>query len=108
VQEALRSGEVSIHRASAWLRIPKQQLDQLRLHQNLRGITRTIDALQRSHRLPSGDSLLDLQRIACALAAMGPDQRETVLIAEAKVPGKVLLLSPELFQTLTRQGELQP
>lgn len=108
VQEALRSGEVSIHRASAWLRIPKQQLDQLRLHQNLRGITRTIGSLQRPHRLPPGDSLLDLQRIGCALAAMAPDQREAVLVAEVKVPGKVLLLSPALLQTLTRQGELQP
>jgi hypothetical protein len=108
VQEALRSGEVSIHRASAWLRTPKQQLDQLRLHQNLRGVTRMIGSLQRPHRLPPSDSLLDVQRIAHALAAMSPDQRETVLVAEVKVPGKVLLLSPALLQTLTRQGELQP
>ena len=108
VQEALRSGEVSIHRASAWLRIPKQQLDQLRLHQNLRGITRTINSLQRRHRLPPGDSLLDLQSIARALAAMAPDQSEAVLVAEVKVPGKVLLLSPALRQALTRQGALQP
>ncbi len=108
VLEALRSGEVSIHRASLWLRTPEKQLDQFRLYQNRRGITRTIGSLQRRHRFPPGDGPLDLRRIAGALAAVSPEQRENVFVAEVKIPGNVLLLSPALRQTLTRQGELRP
>ena len=38
---------------------------------------------------------------------MTSEQRQAVLVAEVKVSGKVLLLSPALRQTLTHQGELQ-
>ncbi len=108
VLEALRLGEVSIHRASIWLQAPEKQLDRLMLHQNLRGITKTVHALLNAHRHPAGDGALDLQRIAVALIAMPPEQRAAVLVAEVKIPGNVLLLSPELRLALTSQGELQP
>ncbi len=107
VLEALRSGEVNIHRASVWLKDSEKQLDQLRQYQDLRGIARTIGSLQRLHRLPPGDEPLDLQRIGNALAAMPPEQREAVLVAEIQTPGQVILLSRELLQALTSQGERQ-
>lgn len=106
VLEALRSGEISINRASGWLKVPEKQLDQLRLYQNLRGIARTIGSLQRRHRSVSGGGPLDLGRIASALASVPPEQRENVLVAQVRISGNVLLLSPALLQTLTRQGEL--
>jgi len=105
--QALREGEVSIHRASLWLRTPAKQLDQLRLHQNRRGIARTINMLLRAHHRPASNDEPDLRRIAGALAAMTSEQRQAVLVAEVKVSGNVLLLSPALRQTLTHQGELQ-
>jgi hypothetical protein len=37
-----------------------------------------------------------------------PEERENIFVAEVKIPGNVLLLSPALRQTLTRQGELRP
>ena len=86
VLEALRSGDVNIHRASLWLKTPEKQLDQLRLYQGIRGITRTIGSLQRLHRLSSGDGTLELQRIARALAAMPPEQREVAQIGEIQTP----------------------
>lgn len=106
--EALRSGEISIHRASLWLQRPKQQLEQLRLHQNLRGITRTVDSLLNAYRRPAVGGPLDLQRILGALAAMVPEQKESVLVAVAEIdiPGNVLLLSPSLREALISQGEL--
>jgi len=103
--EALRAGEISIHRASLWLQRPKQQLEQLRLYRNLSGITRTVNTLLQAHCRPAQNGGLDLQRIAGALAAMTPEQKETVLIEEVNIPGSVLLFSREFRHALTRQGE---
>jgi hypothetical protein len=51
--QALREGEVSIHRASLWLLAPATQLDQFWRHQNLRGIARTINTLLRAIDSPT-------------------------------------------------------
>lgn len=106
--DALREGEVSIHRASVWLENPEKQLDQLRLYQSVRGITRTIHSLQRRHRTPSPakDRQLDIQRIGSALAAMDPERKTAVVVGAIQVRGKVLLLSAGLLQALEGQGEL--
>jgi len=107
--EALGEGEVSIHRASVWLRNPEKQLDQLTLHRSLRGITRTIDSLLHRHRIanPAGKGQLDIQRIGSALAAMDTAGRTSVLVGAIQISGKVILLSNELLQALESQGELQ-
>jgi hypothetical protein len=106
--QALREGEVSIHRASLWLRTPAKQLDQLRLHQNRRGITRTINTLLRAHRPPHSarEVQLDIQRIGSALAAMAPERRASVLVGTVQAPGKAMLLTSDLLQALESQGEL--
>lgn len=108
VLQALREGDVSIHRASLWLRTPEGQVDQLRLHRNLRGITRKIDSLLRAHRLSHSakDGDLDLQRIGSALAAMSSERKTSVLVSRIQLPGEVLLLSTALLQALESQGEL--
>ena len=105
--QALREGEVSIHRAWIWLQKPLQQIDQLRLHQNLRGITRQVDLLLRAHRHPAGDEPLDVARILVALAAMAPERTASILVAEIEIPGEALLISAGLRRVLTSQGELQ-
>jgi hypothetical protein len=105
--QALREGEVSIHRAWIWLQKPEQQLDQLRLHQNLRGITHKIDSLLQAHRHPAGDEPLDVARILVALAAMVPERTASILVAEVEVPGEALLVSAGLRRALSGQGELQ-
>jgi hypothetical protein len=108
ILQALREGDVSIHRASLWLRTPGKQDDQLRLHRNLRGMTRKIDSLLRAHRQSNsaGPGDLDVQRIGSALAAMDSRRKTSVLISAIRVPGEVLLLSTELLQALASQGEL--
>jgi hypothetical protein len=107
--EALREGEVSIHRASLWLRSPEKLLDQLTLHRSLRGISSTVDSLLHRHRIShSADTeRLDIQRIASALAAMDTERRNSVLVGAIQTSGKVMLLSNELLQALESQGELQ-
>ncbi len=108
--EALREGEVSIHRASVWLRDPDKQLDQLTLSRSLSGITRKIASLLRRHPLPSprSDGQLELQRVEKALASLDPERRVSVLVSAIQIPGEVLLLSTGLLKALERQGELQP
>jgi len=107
--EALREGEVSIHRASIWVQNPARQLDQLRLYQNRRGITRAIHSLQRRHRLPQNpnEGRLDIQRIANALMVMDSERRDSVLVSEIQLPGHALLLSSGLLKALESQAELQ-
>src|SRR5208337_4095525 len=82
--EALREGEVSIHRASVWLRNPEKQLDQLTLHRSLRGITNTIDSLLRRHRVADPRGQLDIHGIGSALAAMDTERKTSVLIGTIK------------------------
>jgi hypothetical protein len=106
VLDALRTGEVSIHQTSLWLRRPDKQLDELGLRQNRRGISATVDSLLRSHHDAVLDDQLDLQRITAAIAKLHSIQRDSILVAEVKVPGNVLLLSTELRKALTTQGEL--
>jgi hypothetical protein len=108
--EALREGEVSIHRASVWLRNPEKQLDELTLYRNMHGITRDIDSLlhrQRSVTQTAEQGQLGIQRIGRALAAMGAEEKTTVLIGVIQTKGPVILLSNELLRALERQGELQ-
>jgi hypothetical protein len=104
--QALREEEVSIHRAWLWIQKPQQQLDQLRLHQNLRGITHKIDSLLQAHRLPAGDEPLDSEYILDALAAMNPERMASILVAEIEIPGEVLLVSTGLRRALSSQREL--
>jgi hypothetical protein len=106
VLEALRADEVSIHKAWMWLEKPNNQLDALRMHQNRRGIMTAVNALLRAHHdAPPGEQL-DAPHIAAALARLGSKQSDSILVAEVRVPGAVLLVSTELRQALTSQGEL--
>jgi len=107
VKEALRSGEVNIHRASVWLRNPEKQLDQLRFHQSRRGITRKIDSLLQAHHRAAHNQELEPQRVLDALYAMAPERKSAVLVAVIEVPGELLLISAALRRSLISQGELK-
>jgi hypothetical protein len=105
--QALRDGEVSIHRGWTWLQKPGQQLDQLRLHQNLRGITQKVESLLRAHRNSARDEPLGVERILDSLMAMDPKRKTSILVSEMEIPGEVLLISTGLRKALISQGELQ-
>lgn len=106
VLDALRIGEVSVHQATLWLRRPDKQLDELGLRQNRREISTTVDSLLRAHHNAVTDEQLDLQRITAGIAKLHSVQSDSILVAEVKVPGNVLLISTELRKALTTQGEL--
>jgi hypothetical protein len=106
VLQALRLGEVSIHKAVTWLRKPGKQVDALGMHQNRRGIMMTVNTLLRAHQEARASEQLDAQRVATTLAKLGEAKSGSILVAEIRVPGTILLLSTALFQALTSQGEL--
>jgi hypothetical protein len=103
---ALRTGEASIHRAWSWLKEPERQLEHLDLFRDRCGITKIVNALLHTHRNQAWQGPFDPCRLANALAKLDSKRRECLLIAEIKVPGEVLLMSPKLCQAITQQGKL--
>jgi hypothetical protein len=105
--EALREGEVSIHRASQWIDCGQKPKDSLRLHRGRRGIRRDIRDLIARHRSSSTPprERLDVERIAKAIVGMTPDKRKRVAIGKLAHPGWALVVSSDLLRALETQGE---
>ena len=107
VQDALRDGELSIHRAWQWVnRTHEQQGQALWNYREERGLRRTIGGLISRHlRASTPDpSLVDVAR---GLAALAPNHMRAIRIVTIKASGKTLVLTEELFELLNRQGELE-
>jgi len=106
--DALRGGEVSIHKACLWVRThPDTQLEQLTIHRTLKGITKRVDSLRRHHRLKPNatEEPIDIQRLGNALARLDQDRSAKVIVGQIRSRGKVLLLSTDLLEVLESQGE---
>lgn len=105
--EALRSGELSINRASAFISDPVKQLEAFRLYRSRSAINRVISVLHSNHI--SGkppEELLDLSRIATALLKMRESSLSGVLIDQVTHPDHFVIVSSSLLKALERQGEL--
>ena len=71
--QALRCGEISIHRASLWCKeSPQRQLEELRSYQSERGIKKTIRTLVLRHRPKNPPAVPDLGNLAGQLSALEP------------------------------------
>ena len=107
--QALRSTEISIHRAWLWSKSPpEKQREAFWLYQSERGIKKTIRTLvsrQRSKSSPSVPDVGDLIRLLSALESgkLGP-----VGVAVINAPGRAVFLTEELFRTLGTLEELAP
>lgn len=106
--EALRTGEVSIHRASEWLKNPEPLCDQLLRHRTVSGITKKVNTFLQKHRSKprAPDRPLDIKRLGNALAGMDSGRLADVVVAPIRAPGQVLLISEQLLHNLDAQGEL--
>jgi ParB-like chromosome segregation protein Spo0J len=107
LQDAVRQGELSIHRAWLSLRKPETRLEQVPFHVTKRAIMKEIKSLLRAHQVPHPVCDFDVQRIGSALAALDEERRIAVRVAEIQVPGNVLILSRELLQILQSQERMQ-
>jgi hypothetical protein len=111
LQDALRNGEVSIHRASLWREMSSEnQRRALMLHRGEKGVKKTIRRLISNHmsKSPVLAESPELAALARCLSQLQPSQIASVAIAALNVPGKAVFVTEELLQLFGAQQELLP
>jgi len=104
LQEALHSGEISIHRAWLWSQSAvAEQKEALREYRAERGIKKTIRQLVSQHRAKKAPAQARLDHVASQLAAMPPDQVNSVKVDVIRNAGKAIYLTEELAFSLNLQ-----
>ena len=110
LQDALRNGEVSIHRAWLWREMSLQaQRHALMQYRGERGVRKTIRGLVSKHasKIPTGSAFApELGSLARRFSQLPAPQLSSVAVAVVKVPGKAVFVTEELLQILEAQGEL--
>ena len=106
VRDALRRGEVKIHRAWKWRSLPPDlQNEELKKYRNGKDVKHIIRHLLRKHHTRR-DNVLSLEQFAARLAgpARGALEKATLLVAE--VPGPTIVVTRDLYDHLL--GETRP
>jgi hypothetical protein len=99
--EALRRGEISVHRAWGWRQeTPEEQRNLLLQYRSERGIKKTIRELISRHRSRKNSLDLDLTNLACRLSTLRPNQLTSVKVGIVKSSGRALYLTEELAAAL--------
>lgn len=107
IQQALRDGEIRIHRAWLWSKAPlEKQREALLLYRSERGIKRTIRALVLRHRSQSSPTVPDLDNLMKLLATLKSNTHGPVNVAVIRAPGRAVFVTEELFRALELQEEL--
>jgi hypothetical protein len=117
IEQAVRTGEISIHKAWLWSReSPEKQLENLRLRRIERGIKEKARALVAQHRAkilapapdPTSVTVTDLVRLVSCLSTMSIDEARAfgaVDIATFDGPGKGIYVTEELIRAVSPQQE---
>ena len=104
--QALRAGEISIHRAWLWCReSPERQREELRFYQSERGTKKAIRFLVSRHRSKTLPVVPDLGNLIGQLSALDTSKLGPVSVAVIKAPGRTIFLTEELSQALESQQE---
>jgi hypothetical protein len=109
LQDALRNGEASIHRAWLWREMScEKQRRALMLHRGERGVRKTVRRLISKHtsKHPASADGLGLASLARRLSQLQGPQLSSVFVAAVKVPGKAVFVTEELLQLVPAQEEL--
>jgi hypothetical protein len=102
--EALRTGEISIHRAWGWSQeTPEEQRNLLHQLRSERGIKKTIRELISRHRSKKNSVELDLIHVARRLSTFRPNQLTSIKVGIVKSSGSALYLTEELAAVLDAQ-----
>jgi hypothetical protein len=105
VTQALRTGEISIHRAWLWSKErPEKQLELLLLYCGSRGIQRTIRTLISRQQPKSSQPILNLHGLIERLSALGSDELHPIGVSVVCTPGRAIYISEELSRDLGLQG----
>ena len=107
ILEALRSGEIRIHRG--WKlceQSPEKQMQALMLYRSKRGIGKTIRNLIARLKPRPRPSKSDLARLTRLLSALNSGELGSINVLVVKVTGKAVYLTEELVAALDAQEEL--
>ena len=104
---ALRTSEVSIHRASTWMKyLPEEQRVRLRSHRSERGIRRAIRYLIASHD-PKGLSVgAEAEAFLKKMSALSPHRLSEIGVFITKECGKAIFITQELARSLESRMDL--
>ena len=98
--QALRSGEISIHRGWRWSKAPlEKQQEELHCYQSQRGVRKTIRLLLSQHRSKGLPVVPDFGSLARRLASLEPTLG-VVAVGVIKAPGRAVFLTEELVREL--------
>lgn len=107
--EALRGGEVSIHRAWKWAtESPTQQIKAMRTYRAERGLNKSIRDLISGHKQKQTPTAPDLGSLTRRLAQLEPHESNSIIVALIRAPGKVIFVTEELVQALRPYQESMP
>jgi hypothetical protein len=109
LQDALRDGELSIHRAWLWRELSsRDQRRALMLYRGERGVKKSVRRLISKHmsKDPGSAGSLGLADLTRRLSQLQTSQLRCVSVAAVKVPGKAVFVSEDLLQILPTQEEL--
>jgi hypothetical protein len=89
--QALRSREISIHRAWGWSKMPpERQREELTSYQSQRGVKKTIRLLVSRHRSKSLPAVLDLCNLARQRSAVDTPSMDSAVESAREVPSRFL------------------
>jgi hypothetical protein len=109
LQDALRGGEVSIHRAWLWREMSSEnQRRALMLYRGERGVKKTIRRFISNHMSKNAVSAetIGFAGLATRLSQLQGPQLSSVVAAAVRVPGKAVFVTEELLQLVPAQEEL--
>ncbi len=109
LQDALRNGEVRIHRAWLWREMSSEhQRRALMLYRGERCVRKTIRRLVSKHmsKHPVSADSLGLTGLARRLLQLQSPHLSSVAVAAVDVPGKAVFVTKELLQFAPAQEEL--
>ena len=105
ILEALRRGEIRIHRAWKWSKqSPEKQAEALRFYRSKKGINKAIRDLISHQNLKCKTTVFDLASLVHRLSALDPAGLGPVGVLVIKVTGKMVYLSEEMAEALKLRG----
>jgi hypothetical protein len=117
ILDALRSGEIRIHRAWKWSKAPlEEQQEKLRRHRIESGLKKTARMLVSRHRPETSQgtadqltpTVVDLENLVKQMSSPEFCKIGPVAMAVIEAPGQAIFLTKELFQALNSQQESLP
>ncbi len=104
--EALRAGEVSIHRAWKWsVKSQERQIEALMTHRGEKGVHKAIRDLISRHEPNSLPTAPDLQSLVSRLSQLEAADSGSVNLSVLCIPGKTIFVTEELLQSLPAYQE---